>query len=113
MIPTLLPMLVSLPRRLDRIIESVERNQLTVGVHLFPQEQDRRSANQLTAPLVATAAAASTGLIGGLLILGANPRLATDTGQLLQALGIGCVAVALLALLRALVVALRHLRERP
>ncbi len=113
LLPTLVPMLQSLPRRLDRIIEAVERNQITVGVRLFPEEQDRRSANQLTAPLVGTVAAASTGLIGGLLILGANPRLATDTGQLLQALGIGCVAVALLALLRALVVALRRLRERP
>jgi ubiquinone biosynthesis protein len=113
LLPMLVPMLLSLPRRLDRIIEAVERNQLTVGVHLLPEEQDRRSANQLTAPLVVTVAAASTGLIGGLLVLGANPRLATDTGQLLQALGIGCVAVALLALLRALVVALRLLRERP
>jgi ubiquinone biosynthesis protein len=113
LLPVLVPMLQSLPRRLDRIIDAVERNQLMVGVHLFPEDQDRRSANQLTAPLVATAAAASTGLIGGLLILGANPRLATDTGQLLQALGIGCVTVALLALLRALVVALRQLRERP
>ncbi len=113
LVPTLVPMLLSLPRRLDRIIEAVERNQITVGVHLFPEERDRRFANQLTAPLVVSVAAASTGLIGGLLILGANPRLGTDTGRLLQAVGIGCIAVALLALLRTLVVALRHLRERP
>jgi ABC-type uncharacterized transport system permease subunit len=59
-----------------------------------------------------TVAGASAGVIGSLLILAANPRLATDAGRLLQALGIGCVAVALLALLRALVVALRDLRER-
>src|SRR6266545_2389554 len=113
LVPTLVPMLLSLPRRLDRIIEAVERNQITVGVHLFPEERDRRFANQLTAPLVVSVAAASTGLIGCLFYLGANPRLGTDTGRLLQAVGIGCIAVALLALLRTLVVALRPLRERP
>ena len=58
-------------------------------------------------------AGASTGLIGGLLLLAANPRLATDTGRLLQAVGIGCVGVALLVLLCVLVAALRRLRERP
>jgi len=58
-------------------------------------------------------AGASTGLIGGPLLLAANPRLATDTGRLLQAVGIGCVGVALLVLLCVLVAALRRLRERP
>ena len=83
-----------------------------MGVHLLADEQDRRSVEQVTAPLVAAVAGASTGLIGGLLMLAANPLLATTTGRLLQALGIGCTTVALLALLRVLVVALRRLRER-
>jgi ubiquinone biosynthesis protein len=107
-----MPMLIALPRRLDRIMEAVEGNDLAVGVHLLADDQDRRSVEQLTAPLVAAVAGASTGLIGGLLLLAANPLLATTTGRLLQALGIGCATVALLALLRILVVALRHLRER-
>jgi ubiquinone biosynthesis protein len=112
-LPTLVPTLLGLPRRLDRIVDSIQRNELAIGVHLFPTDQDRRFVNQLTAHLVVTIAGASTGLIGGLLLLAANPRLATDTGQLLQAVGIGCVAVALLVLLRALVASLRRLRERP
>lgn len=112
-LPTLLPTLLALPRRLDRITEAVERNGITFGVHLFPAERDRRFANQLTAHLVVAIAGASTGLIGGLLILAANPRLGTDTGRVLQALGIACVAVALLVLLRGLVAGLRRLRERP
>jgi ubiquinone biosynthesis protein len=107
-----MPMLIALPRRLDRIMEAVEGNDLAVGVHLLADERDRRSVEQVTAPLVAAVAGASTGLIGGLLLLAANPLLATTTGRLLQALGIGCATVALLALLRVLVVALRHLRER-
>jgi hypothetical protein len=111
--PTLVPTLLALPRRLDRIVDAIQRNELAIGVHLFPTDQDRRFVNQLTAHLVVTIAGASTGLLGGLLILAANPRLATDTGQLLQAVGIGCVAVALLVLLRALVASLRRLRERP
>jgi ubiquinone biosynthesis protein len=112
-LPALVPTLLALPRRLDRITESIQRNELAVGVHLFPTDQDRRFVNQLTAQLVVTIAGAATGLLGGLLLLAANPRLATDTGRLLQAVGIGCIAVALLVLLRTLVAALRRLRERP
>ena len=111
-VPTLLPMLQGLPRRLDRITEAMERNEIVLGVHLFPEERDRRFATRLMASLVVTVAGASAGVIGGLLILAANPRLTTDAGRMLQALGIGCVAVALLGLLRALAVALRDLRER-
>jgi ubiquinone biosynthesis protein len=110
-LPALRPMLLTLPRRLDRIVQAVQRNELAVGVHLFPEEQDRRFVDQLTAPLITTIAGASTGLIGGLLLLAANPLLPTTTGRLLQALGVGCVTVALLALLRVLVLALRRLRE--
>jgi ubiquinone biosynthesis protein len=110
-LPGLRPMLLTLPRRLDRILDAVERNELAVGVHLFGEEQDRRLVDQLTAPLLTTVAAASTGLIGALVLLAANPLLATTTGRLLQALGIGCVTVALLALLRILFIALRRLRE--
>jgi ubiquinone biosynthesis protein len=112
-LPTLVPTLLGLPRRLDRIVESIQRNELAMGVHLFPTDRDRRFVNQLTAHLVVTIAGASTGLIGSLLILAANPRLATDTGRLLQAVGVGCIGVALLVLLRTLVAALRRLRERP
>jgi len=104
-------MLLALPRRLDRIADAVERNEISIGVHLFPDERDRRFATQLTAQLTATIAGASTGLIGALLILAANPRITTETGQLLQGLGIGCVVVAALVLLRALTIALRHLRD--
>lgn len=110
-LPTLIPMLLALPRRLDRIADAVERNEISIGVHLFPDERDRRFATQLTAQLTATIAGASTGLIGALLILAANPRITTETGQLLQGLGIGCVVVAALVLLRALTIALRHLRD--
>jgi ubiquinone biosynthesis protein len=110
---TMVPTLLALPRRLDRIVDSIQRNELTMGVHLFPTDRDRRFVNQLVAHLVVTIAGASTGLIGGLLILAANSGLSTDTGRLLQAIGIGCIGVALLVLLRAIVAALRRLRERP
>ncbi len=110
-LPTLVPMLLALPRRLDRIGEAVERNEISIGVHLFPDERDRRFVTHLTAQLLLTIAGASTGLVGALLILAANPRLGTDTGQVLQGLGIGCVLVAALVLLRAVTVALRRLRE--
>src|SRR6266540_6973161 len=110
-LPTLVPMLLALPRRLDRIGEAVERNEISIGVHLFPDERDRQFVTQLTAQLLLTIAGASTGLVGALLILAANPRIGTDTGQVLQGLGIGCVLVAALVLLRAVTVALRRLRE--
>ncbi len=40
-LPTLIPMLLALPRRLDRIGDAVERNEISIGVHLFPDERDR------------------------------------------------------------------------
>src|SRR6266508_9645 len=61
-LPTLVPTLLALPRRLDRIVESIQRNELVMGVHLFPTDRDRRFVNQLTANLVVTIAGASTGL---------------------------------------------------
>jgi ubiquinone biosynthesis protein len=110
-LPTLIPMLLALPRRLDRIGDAIERNEITIGVHLFPDKRDRRFMTQLTAQVLATIAGAATGLVGALLILAASPHIGTDTGQLLQGLGIGCVVVAALVLLRALTISLRHLRD--
>ncbi len=40
-LPTLIPTLLALPRRLDRIADAVERNDISIGVHLFPDERDR------------------------------------------------------------------------
>lgn len=112
LLPSLLPTLVALPRRLDRILGSVERNDISVGVHLFPSDRDRRFVNQLAAQLIATIVPTAFGLIGALLILAANDRLGTETGRTLQAVGIGCVGLALLVLLSVLVSALRRRRQR-
>jgi ubiquinone biosynthesis protein len=112
MLPSLVPTLTVLPRRLLRIVESVERNEVEVGVRLFRSERDRQYVSAVVAQLVGTLAAAATGMIGGLLILAAGDRLETDTGRLLQAGGVGCVAVAVLALLSTLVTSIRRQRER-
>ena len=112
LLPIVLPTLARLPRRLDRIIDSVGRNDIAVGVHLFPSDQDRRFINQLTAQLVGAIVPTAVGLIGGVLLLASNDQLSTDTGRILQAVGLGCVGIALLVLLSSLVKALRSQRER-
>jgi hypothetical protein len=85
-------MLLTLPRRLDRILDAVERNELAVGVHLFGEEQDRHLVDQLTAPLLTTwvddadqgravldtRAAAVTGWWGGQQRLDGLPQLLGD-----------------------------------
>jgi hypothetical protein len=43
------------------------------------------------AHVVATVVPAATGLIGALLVLAASPRLNTDAGQIVQAIGFSCV----------------------
>jgi hypothetical protein len=90
----------------------VGRNDIAVGVHLFPSDQDRRFINQLTAQLVGAIVPTAVGLIGGVLLLASNDQLSTDTGRILQAVGLGCVGIALLVLLSSLVKALRSQRER-
>jgi ubiquinone biosynthesis protein len=112
LLPRVLPTLASLPRRLDRIVESVEHNELSFGVHLFPSDRDRRYLDRTVAHLVATVVPAATGVIGALLVLAANPRLATDAGQIVQGIGFACVGISLFVMLSTLVAALRQRRER-
>jgi hypothetical protein len=81
-------------------------------VHLFPRDRDRRFVSQVAAQLVVALVPAPIGLTGGTLILASDGRLGTDLGRVLQAIGLGCVGVALLVLLSTLVNALREQRER-
>lgn len=113
MLPALIPMISALPQRLDRILGSVERNDVTFGVHLFPSDRDQRLINQILAQVLAAIVPTAFGLIGALLIIAAGPRLDTETGQTLQIVGIGCVGFALIVLLSVLVTALRVRRARP
>jgi hypothetical protein len=112
-LPAMLPTLTTLPRRLLRIVESAERNEMELGVRLFRSDRDRRFVDVVVAQVVGTIAAAAVGVIGGLLIIGAGSRIETDSGRILQAGGIGCVGIAVLALLSTLVTSLRRQRERP
>jgi hypothetical protein len=69
--------------------------------------------DRVIAQLVATIVPAAMGLIGALFVLAASPRLDTDSGQIVQPIGFGCVGTSLLILLSTLVAALRRRRERP
>ncbi|CAN5827567.1 hypothetical protein BH20ACT4_BH20ACT4_03750 [soil metagenome] len=112
LLPGVLPTLVELPRRLNRIIESVERDEFSVGVQLFRSDRDRRFVGQLAAQLVVTIVPAALGLIGALLVLSAVSRLDIASGRVIQAIGLGCVGIAVLTLLSTLVGALRASRGR-
>jgi ubiquinone biosynthesis protein len=112
LLPAVLPRLVSLPRKLDRIVDAAGRNELEFGVRLFPSDRERRVVDQILSRLVVVAAPAAVGLIGGLLLLASDDRPTTDIDRVLQAVGSGCVGLALLVLLSALVKAIRGQRER-
>ncbi|MPY92214.1 MAG: hypothetical protein GEV08_03845 [Acidimicrobiia bacterium] len=112
LLPEVLPTVATLPRRLDRIVETLERDELSVGVHLFPTDDDRRVAGRVASQLTIAVVPAALGVIGALLVLAANPQLGTGTGRVIQAVGLSCVGVALLVLFSTLVNALRSLRER-
>jgi ubiquinone biosynthesis protein len=112
LLPGVLPSLATLPRRLDRIVESIEHGEITVGVHLFPSDGDRRYVDRTVAHLVAAVIPGAMGLIGAVLVLAANPQLGTDAGRIMQGMGLGAVGISLLVMLSTLVAALRQRRER-
>lgn len=112
LLPDVLPTLADLPHRIDRIIAQVEHSELAFGINLFGSERDRRYIDRIIAQIVATVIPAATGIVGALLVLAASPQLTTDTGRIMQGIGLTCIGISLLVMLATLTAALRQRRER-
>ncbi|AOS63215.1 ABC1 kinase family protein [Actinoalloteichus hymeniacidonis] len=65
---SLLPMLRKLPRRVDRISDSLERGRLSVNVRLLADERDRRFLTGLVHQVLLTVLGVTGGLLGVLLL---------------------------------------------
>lgn len=75
----LLPLIQRLPRRLERITSALEHGTLLAGVRLFADDRDRRIITRLVHQTLLTILAASTGIIGAILLgLTGGPQVAAN-----------------------------------
>ena len=104
---TSLPMLLRLPRRIDRIGASLQSGHLGLNVRLLADDRDRHYLTDLVHLILLTILAATAGIIG-VLILGLRdgPRV-TGTLTLDQCLGYGLLVIAAVLALRVLLAVLR------
>ena len=104
----LVPMLRRLPRRVDRLVGALEGGKLSVNVRLFADRRDRDVVTRLVHQVLITVLAATSGLMGVLMVGRQNgPRVGTAM-SLYQFLGYSFLAVASVLALRVLVVVFRR-----
>ena len=115
LLPSVLPMLAELPRRMERIAGTIERNEVVVGIRHFPTDSDRRFVDRIISQFVVVFVPAAIGLIGALLVVAANLGTRTESSRTPQVVGLGGVGLATLVLLSTLVAGLRRrrIREQP
>ena len=105
---SLLPPLRRLPRRVERIADSLEHGRLTTNVRLFADPRDRRWITNLVHQALVTVLAGTTGLMATLLLGTRNGPRITPSIDLYDALGYGLLIVAAVLGLRVLVLVFRH-----
>ena len=106
----LLPMLRTLPRRIDRIASAVEGGRLSVNVRLLADERDRRVVTGLLHQVLITVLAATSGIMAVLLLgLKGGPTL-TAKVSLFEFLGYCLLVIASILALRVLVSVFRPQR---
>ncbi|WP_236048371.1 ABC1 kinase family protein [Paractinoplanes ovalisporus] len=102
------PMLRRLPRRLDRIAQSLEQGRFTVQVRLFADERERTFLNELFRKLVLAFLAATTGLMAVLFLSAdGSPRVAGNV-TLYEIIGYNLLVVSAALILRGIAESLRR-----
>jgi ubiquinone biosynthesis protein len=100
---SLLPMLRTLPRRIDRIASAVEGGRLSVNVRLLADERDRRVVSGLLHQVLLTVLAATSGIMAVMLLgLKGGPEMTSRVG-LYQFLGYCMLVIGSILALRVLV----------
>lgn len=103
----LLPLLRRLPRRLDRITESIERGSFSVNVRLLADARDERLFSTLVSRAILALLGAALGLMSVLLLgMQTGPILIAPIG-LFQALGYFGLCVSLVLILRVIIALVR------
>jgi ubiquinone biosynthesis protein len=104
----LLPMLRRLPRRVDRVVGALEAGKLSVNVRLFADRRDREVVTGLVHQVLITVLAATSGLMGVLMMGREHGPMVGTRVSLYQFLGYSFLAVASVLALRVLVVVFRR-----
>ncbi|NUR27447.1 MAG: AarF/ABC1/UbiB kinase family protein [Catenulispora sp.] len=104
----LLPMLRRLPRRVDRVVGALESGKLSVNVRLFADRRDREVVTGLVHQVLITVLAATSGLMGVLMVSREHGPMVGSRVSLYQFLGYSFLAVASVLALRVLVVVFRR-----
>lgn len=107
-----LPMLQRLPGRLDHITSALEGGRLNINTRLLADERDRRVITTLLHEVLLTSLAATTGIMGVLLLGAAGGPIVTSSVTLFQLLGYNLLLVSLLLILRVLIIVFRPERPR-
>ena len=108
----LLPVLRTLPRRLDRIASAVEGGRLSVNVRLLADERDRRVVSGLLHQVLVTVLAATSGIMAVMLLgLKGGPTM-TSQVSLYQFLGYCMLVIGSILALRVLVSVFRAGQQR-
>jgi ubiquinone biosynthesis protein len=104
----LMPMLRRVPRRVDRLLGAAEGGRLSVNVRLFADRRDRDVVTGLVHQVLITVLAATSGLMGVLMVGRQNGPMVGKSVSLYQFLGYSFLAVASVLALRVLVVVFRR-----
>ncbi|NUP52622.1 MAG: AarF/ABC1/UbiB kinase family protein [Catenulispora sp.] len=104
----LLPMLRRLPRRVDRVVGALEGGRLSVNVRLFADRRDREVVTGLVHQVLITVLAATSGVMGVLMVGREHGPMVGTNVSLYQFLGYSFLAVASVLALRVLVVVFRR-----
>ncbi|ASO20064.1 ABC1 kinase family protein [Actinoalloteichus hoggarensis] len=104
----MMPMLRRLPRRLDRISDSLEQGRLSVNVRLFADERDRRFATGLVHQVLLTLLGITSGLIAVMLLgLRGGPQVIEGELSMYAVFGYCMLVIASVLVLRVLVTIFR------
>jgi ubiquinone biosynthesis protein len=106
-LPALLPVLRTLPRRMDRITHSLEQGRLGLTVRPFADPRDRRFLSALVHLIVLTALGAATGVMAVVLLATTGGPLLSPSLSPFHLLGYNLLVVSAVLILRVLVLILR------
>ena len=91
---TLLPLMRTLPRRLDHLLDAAENGRFSVRVRLFAEEDDRRLISGLVQQLVLAVLAATSGVMATRLLGIAGGPMLTRSMSLYQFIGYCLLVIA-------------------
>ncbi|MGW0731917.1 ABC1 kinase family protein [Streptomyces sp. NPDC002851] len=99
----LLPLLRRLPRRVDRIGQSLERGEFTLNARLLADERDQRVLSGLLHQAMVCVLAATTGIMGVLLLSGSGGPAINKDLRLYELFGYNLLLLSLVLMIRVLV----------